>query len=179
MVDFTTVARPYADALFNLAHEQKTLDTWLEALIWLSTIIQNPDLAARVSSPTLTHQEIEHYFVELLGPRATESVKRFIALLIANHRLATLPAIAQQFQALKDQAEKTLDTVVQSAFPLTDKQTADLSTLLAKRYKKAVRLKVRLVPELIGGVKIIIGDQVIDASVRGKLNALANSLQSA
>jgi len=114
----------------------------------------------------------------LLGERADEGVKRFVATLVENHRLMLLPEIAAQFRALKSKAEGVVVAEVHTALPLSDAQAAELVETLSRRYGSAVRLDVRSAPELIGGVRVRVGDDVIDASVSGKLYALAASLKN-
>jgi len=178
MAEIITVARPYAEAVFSLASEQKRLDAWLEALVWLAAMVDNPDVAQRVTNPKHTAQEIEALMLGILGTRGDETVKRFLAMLIENNRLMLLPEIAHQYEALKSKAEGVTDAVVETAFPLSDEQVADLAAKLSKRYGKNVHLDVHVAPELIGGVRMLVGDDVIDASVRGKLNELAASLKN-
>lgn len=178
MAEIITVARPYAEAVFSLASEQKRLDAWLEALVWLAAMVDNPDVAKVVTNPKHTAQEIEALMLDVLGKRGDESVKQFVATLLENNRLMLLPEIARQYEALKSQAEGVTEALVSSAFPLSDAEVADLTGTLSKRYDKTVRLTVSVDPELIGGVRVKIGDDVIDASVRGKLNELAASLKN-
>ncbi|BEV73054.1 MULTISPECIES: F0F1 ATP synthase subunit delta [unclassified Paludibacterium] len=178
MAELITVARPYAEAVFSLASEQKRLDAWLEALQWLAAMVNNPDVANVVTNPKHTAQEVEALFLGVLGDRADDSVKRFVETLIENSRLMLLPEIARQYEALKAEAEGAIEARVQTAFPLTDAQASDLVASLSKRYGKTVRLDVKVEPELIGGARVLVGDDVIDASVRGKLYALAASLKN-
>lgn len=178
MAEIITVARPYAEAVFSLASEQKRLDAWLEALVWLAAMVNNPDVAQVVTNPKHTAQEIEALMLDVLGTRGDEAVKRFIATLTENNRLMLLPEIAKQFEALKSKAEGVIEGVVQTAFALSDADVADLTARLTARYGKTVRLDMQVEPELIGGVRVLIGDDVIDASVRGKLSQLAASLKN-
>jgi len=178
MAEIITVARPYAEAVFSIASEQKRLDAWSEALVWLAAMVENPDVAERVTNPKYTAQEVEALLLNVLGERADETVKRFVAALNENHRLMLLPEIASQYEALKAESEGMLEAVVQSAFALDPAQVAELADTLSKRYGKSVRLDVRVDQELIGGVRVLVGDDVIDASVRGKLYALAASLKN-
>jgi F-type H+-transporting ATPase subunit delta len=178
MAEIITVARPYAEAVFSIASEQKRLDAWLEAIEWLAAMVNNPDVVEVATNPKHTAQEIEALMLGVLGDRADETVKRFVATLIENHRLMLLPEIAAQFRDLKSRAEGALDAVVQTALPLSDAQTAELAGTLSKRYGCTVRLDVQAAPELIGGVRVRVGDDVIDASVSGKLYALAASLKN-
>ena len=178
MAELITVARPYAQAVYSLATEQQRLDAWSEALGWLAAMVSNPDVAQVVTNPKHTAQEVEALMLGVLGERASEDVKRFVGTLVENHRLTLLPFIADQFELLKAEAEGAIDATVESAFPLTDEQAAELTSMLSKKYGKSVRLDVHVAPELLGGVRVLIGDDVIDASVRGKLHTMAASLKN-
>ncbi|MCW3480152.1 F0F1 ATP synthase subunit delta [Neisseriaceae bacterium JH1-16] len=179
MAELTTVARPYAEAVFSLANEQQRLGAWSEALAWLAAMVQNPAVTEFVTEPKHTAQEIEALVLNVLGAeRDTAEVKNLVATLIANGRLLLLPQIAEQFELLKAEAEGVLDALAETAFPMTDAQRAELTDTLSKKYGKTVRLDVRVTPELIGGVRVLLGDDVIDASVRGKLHDMAASLKN-
>ncbi|MFC3531647.1 F0F1 ATP synthase subunit delta [Vogesella facilis] len=178
MAELITVARPYAEAVYSLATEQQTQSKWSEALAWLAAMVANPDVAQVVTNPKHTAQEIEALLFDVLGDKASNEVRHFVVTLIENRRLTLLPEIAAQFEVLKAQAEGVVDATVETAFALTDAQQAELTASLSHKYAKSVRIVVREVPELIGGVRILIGDDVIDASVSGKLQAMAASLKN-
>lgn len=178
MAELITVARPYAEAVFSLACGQKRLDDWLTTLQWLAAMVNNPDVAEIATSPKHSAQEVEALFLDILGERANDDVKRFIVTLVENGRLMLLPEIASQYRALKAEAEGMLDAYVQTAYALTETQASELVACLSKRYGKTVRLDVKVNPELIGGARVFVGDDVIDASVRGKLYTLAASLKN-
>ena len=109
----------------------------------------------------------------MLGDRADVEVKNFIDALQENHRLTLLPEIARQFELLKSREESVVEATVESAFPLNDQQAQELAGTLKAKFGKDVRLSTSVDPDLIGGVRIKVGDDVIDASVRGKLQAMA------
>ena len=178
MAEIITVARPYAEAVYSLATEAKRLDTWSEALVWLAAMVNNPDVAEVVTNPKHTAQQVEALMLDVLGERGNDDVKRFVATLIENNRLLLLPEIARQFELLKAEAEGIIDGIVETAFPMTDDQLSELTATLSRKYGKTVRLEVQVDAELIGGVRVLIGDDVIDTSVRGKLHAMAASLKN-
>jgi len=178
MAEIITVARPYAEAVFRLAKEEKRLPAWSEALAWLSAVVSHPDVQGIVTHPERTPDEVEKLLAGLIGDRADAQVKNLLSALAENHRLTLLPEIASQFELLKKQEEGVLDVVVTSAFPLTETQAAELAETLKAKYGKQVALTSKVDPELIGGVCLQVGDDVIDASVRGKLHAMAVSLKS-
>jgi len=177
MAELITVARPYAEAVFSLAREKAQIERWSDALIMLSAMMDNHDVVEVISSPKHSAQEVEALMLDIVGgQQADDDVKNFISILIANHRTTLLPEIARQFEQFKAQAANVLDATVESAFGLNDAQKADLTATLSRTYGKTVRLSVQENPDLIGGVRVLVGDDVIDASVRGKLQAMAASL---
>ncbi|AQR66167.1 F0F1 ATP synthase subunit delta [Aquaspirillum sp. LM1] len=178
MAEIITVARPYAEAVFRLAKDEKRLLPWGDALTILAAMMENSDAVTYVTHPKRTAQEAEKLIVDVLGDRADSEVKNFIAVLLENHRLTLLPEIARQFELLKSREESVVEATVESAFPLNDAQAAELATTLKAQFGKDIRLSTSVDPNLIGGVRIKVGDEVIDASVRGKLQAMAVSLKS-
>jgi F-type H+-transporting ATPase subunit delta len=178
MAELITVARPYAEAVFSLATEQKRLDPWSETLAWLAAMVNNQDVAEVATNPKNTAKEVEALMLGVLGERADEAVKGFVRALIENSRLMLLPEIANQFELLKAQAEGVIEAIAETAFPMSEEQKADLTATLSKKYGKTVRLDVRENADLIGGVRVLVGDDVIDASVRGKLHAMAAGLKN-
>ncbi|WP_028534616.1 F0F1 ATP synthase subunit delta [Paludibacterium yongneupense] len=178
MAELITVARPYAEAVFSLATEKGQPDRWSDALVWLAAMVNNPDVVELITSPKHTAEEVESLLLDMVGSQVDDDVKNFIVLLVENHRLLLLPEIASQFEQLVAQAANILDAKVETAFGLSDEQKAELTATLSRKYGKTVRLDVRENPDLIGGVRVLVGDDVIDASVRGKLQAMAASLKN-
>ena len=178
MAEIITVARPYAEAVFRLAKDENRLLPWGDALSVLAAMMENSDAVTYVTHPKRTAQEAEKLIVDVLGDRADSEVKNFIAVLLENHRLTLLPEIARQFELLKSREEGVVDAAIASAFPLNEAQTTELAATLAAKYGKTVRLTCSVDADLIGGVRIKVGDDIIDASVRGKLQAMAVSLKS-
>jgi F-type H+-transporting ATPase subunit delta len=178
MAELITVARPYAEAVFSLAREKAQSERWSDALQLLVAMANNPDVVEAITSPKHTAEEIEALLLSVVGEQPDEDIKNFVKLLIANHRTLLLPEIERQFELLSAQAANILDASVESAFGLNAEQKAELTATLSKIYGKSVRLDVLENPELIGGVRVLVGDDVIDASVRGKLQAMAASLKN-
>lgn len=178
MAEHTTVARPYAKAIFGLANESKTLGAWSQTLAYLVAIVQDNHFLEVASNPINSAKSVESSVIDILGDNATEEVKRFVSEVIKHHRLNSLPAIAALFEEYKAQAEAIIDATVESAFPLETTQVTEMVASLTKKYGSVVRISVMVKPELIGGVRIIIGDDVIDTSVRGQLANMAASLKN-
>ncbi|MFC4160645.1 F0F1 ATP synthase subunit delta [Chitinimonas lacunae] len=178
MAELITVARPYAEAVFRLAKEANALPAWSDALAVLAVAARDPLAAEFAANPRFGAKQVQALLIELLGARATEPVTSFLAVLLENRRFVLLPLIAELFEQYKATEEGSVEAQIESAFELTSEQLADLTQMLAERCKRRVTATVSVVPELIGGVRMTIGDDVIDASVRGKLASLSAALTS-
>lgn len=175
MAELATIARPYAEAAFRLARERQALAAWSDALGRLAQVADDPAAGALIGNPNVAAAQVEDLFRAAGG--ADAELGNFIHLLADNGRLACLPAIAVQFQAMKQGEEGVKDGVIHSAFPMDDAQVANLRKLLEKRFGP-LQLSVVVEPGLIGGVKVVVGDQVLDTSVSGKLEAMRTALNS-
>lgn len=178
MAEIITVARPYAEAVFRLAKEENAVAKWSDVLSFLAAIVQDQRIADMIGNPKFESAQIENLVLELLADRADAQVKNFIQVLMHNVRLSLLPQIAEQYEQFKAELEGRVAIEVTSAYPLSESQLNDLASSIEKRMNRKVTATVQVDPELIGGVKVTVGDEVIDASVRGKLQAMAASLKS-
>lgn len=182
MAESTTVARPYARAIFAQTGARKTaMKKWSEVLAVATLVAENPVMARFLGSPSVSADDKAEAFAgvlaELAGEKAlTGPVRNFLRLLAANHRLPVLPAISGEFERLRDEAERTVKAEVFTALPISDEQRERLAAALKARLDREVELEVRLDESLIGGVVIRAGDLVIDGSARGRLNQLATAL---
>ena len=176
MAENLTLARPYAEAAFSLARDAANLAAWDLALSRLSAVAANAQAQVAMSDPRASDEAVSGLLSDVAGDLSAEQLS-FVRVLVANGRAVLLPEIAQLFAQLKNTQEGVRDANVSSAFALTEAQQAQLAADLEARFGK-VRLSVAVDPELIGGVRIAVGDQVIDASVRGKLATMATALQN-
>lgn len=176
MAEFLTLARPYAKAAFAYASEQNAVDSWSNVLQLLSAAVQDEAFSAYLNRPELTPAEQVALFAKVLGNEQTVAVSNFLTLLADNGRLALLPEIDTEFEQLKSQNNKTVDVVIESAFPLDSVQEQKLAHALEKRLNSAVKVTVEVNPALIAGVVIRAGDQVIDDSVLSKLDKMRTRL---
>jgi F-type H+-transporting ATPase subunit delta len=177
VAEIVTIARPYAEAIFRLAKEQGKLAAWSESLAKLAAFAIDAAVAACIGNPSLTARQKSDLVISLLGGTVDAEVANFVGVLAENERLAALPEIATFFEALKDREEGIKDAIVYSAFSMDDAQRQKLVAELETHFKTKLSAEIRLDPELIGGVKVVVGDQVLDASVRGKLSAMATALR--
>ena len=177
MAETVTVARPYAEAAFRAAREAGALGVWSDRLQRLAFVAQDARMAEMIGNPNLSAEQIARLFISLAGDNDA-MLGNFIHVLAENERLALLPEISALFEANKSAEEGVKEAVIQTAFPLSD---ADLKALLPQL---EAHFKTRLTPAvvvdaaLIGGVRVLVGDQVLDASVRGKLETLAAALKN-
>ncbi len=177
MAENVTIARPYADAAFELARGAGALGPWSEALDRLAAVAADSSMQACFKDPKISTEQLNTLMKEVSGDLTAEQ-QNFVRVLVENERLQVLPEIRDLFVALKNEHEGVLEAEIASAFPLDDAALAALKADLEARFKAAINVKVILAPELIGGVRIAVGDEVIDASVRGKLANMAAALKN-
>lgn len=177
MAENVTVARPYAEAAFELARAGGALPAWQAALARMAAAAADPQMIECIADPRVSPAALTELFLGVAGDLSPEQ-RNFAGVLVDNRRLTVLPEISAIFDELKNTQEGTREAVVSSAFPLDDAQLANLAADLERKFGSKVKTTVKVEPELIGGVRIALGDQVIDASVRGKLNAMAVSLKN-
>ena len=177
MAELSTIGRPYAEALFQTARTSaEGLDRWASIADELAGLVSHPQVAEVVSDPKLDDTQIGELISGLVKEPLPAAATGFLKLLIANKRLAALPEIAKQFRQLKNNAEGVADCLIETAFPLADNQMNDLVAALAKRFPAKLKPTVQVNPALIGGVRIAVGDQVLDSSVRARLNQMQTAL---
>jgi F-type H+-transporting ATPase subunit delta len=177
MSELSTLARPYAEAAFRLAQGESDLAGWSSRIATLAAIVSDPQVAALISDPAVSVERVASLVIEVAGGGLGERGANFVKVLAENDRLAVLPEIHAQYEALKADAEGTLEATITSAQALTQAQIDELVTGLKARFNRAVNVKAAVDPELIGGAVIAIGDQVIDGSVKGRLQRMAFALQ--
>ncbi|AUN96193.1 F0F1 ATP synthase subunit delta [Pseudazoarcus pumilus] len=178
MAENLTIARPYADAAFEQAKAEKALGQWLDLLDRLSAIVSDEAMQAAVRDPKLTDEQVCALVTGVAGEGLGADQQNFVRILVENDRLQVLPQIRDLFVQKKNGHEGVLEADVSSAFPLDDAARAKLQKDLEAHFKAKLNVHVRVDPELIGGVRIAVGDDVIDTSVRGKLANMAAALKN-
>ncbi len=177
MAELVTIARPYAEAVYKLAREKNALAQWSDALANLDAVVADVRVQAVISDPNVSAQQLEGLVLGVIGDKLEASEARnFIQVLVQNGRLELTPHIRGVYESLKREYEGTLEANVISALPISDEQVKALVVTLETKFKRKITAKVEIDPQLIGGVKIVVGDKVIDATVRGRLDAMATAL---
>ena len=178
MAESLTIARPYAQAVFRLAHESGSLAAWSRRLQRLALVAADPRMIALAGDPRFSPGEVAAHFLSLSDEPDNAELKSLLELLATNERLPVLPQICETFEVLRSGAEGIREALVASAFALDEAQLAELLPRLEAHFGGRLKPRVEVDPSLIGGIRVAVGDQVLDASVAGKLEAMALALMS-
>lgn len=178
MAEPSTIARPYAEAVFKLADAQGKLADWSIALANLSAVAADARVRAAVGDPNLPAAKAAGLVISILAGKLSGDAENFVRVLAENGRLGVVAEIRAHFEALKNQREGTVEAEIHTAFELSPAQLADLVARLEKKTGRKVKARVSVDPALIGGVKVAVGDKVIDGSARAQLGALENALKA-
>jgi F-type H+-transporting ATPase subunit delta len=176
MAEIVTIARPYAEAAFKLAHEENRLEPWSQMLGLLELVAGDAEVARCIGDPNVTAQQLESLILGVCGERLDGAGRNFVQVLVHNDRLAFLPEIRAMFEAQRLAQAGVLEAEIYSAFAIDDTQVAQLVNKLESKYQRKVRAQVSVDSTLIGGIRIVVGDKVVDATVRGRLDAMSAAL---
>ena len=174
MAELATIARPYAEALFKAAaSDLDAAAVWVDAL---NEIAKNPQLQQFSGDPNVTAAQVFDVIAGVARVALPEMAKNFLRTVIENGRLNALPEIAAQFRTLKNAQSGSSDAVVYSAFAIDSVALAEVSATLEKRFGRKLNVSVQLQPELIGGIRVVVGDEVLDSSVKARLEQMKVAL---
>jgi F-type H+-transporting ATPase subunit delta len=176
MSELSTLARPYAEAVFRMAQGEADLAGWSGRLASLAAIAGNADMARLIADPAISSERVAALVVEVAGAGLGERGANLVHVLAGNDRLTVLPEIAAQFETLKANAEGTLEALITTAQVISLAQIDELAAGLKAKFQREVSVHVEVDESLIGGAVITIGDQVIDGSVKGRLEKMAFAL---
>jgi F-type H+-transporting ATPase subunit delta len=176
MAELSTVARPYAEAVFKLSRDTGSVQKWSDTLAFLELVVSDAQVQSLIGNPRITREHLTSLIVDVAGGRLDAEATRLVETLVENGRLVLLPSVRSQFEALRQANEGVVDAEITSAFELDASQTAELVKQLEAHLKRGVRPAVHVDPNLIGGVRIRVGDLVIDNSVRGRLDRMQAAL---
>jgi F-type H+-transporting ATPase subunit delta len=178
MAENITIARPYGEAVFQVAEAGARLGEWSNTLATMASVTAQPEVRAAIGDPKITADRLYGLFVSLCGDALAVEVQNLARTLIANRRLALVPEIRDIYEELKNAREGVIEARITTAFPLDDAQLAALIAGLERRFRRTVNPQVSVDGELIGGVRVQVGDELIDGSMRGRLDAMAAALKS-
>lgn len=189
MAEITTIARPYAKAAFTHARAAQARDAagagqatalaqWGQMLSLAAAVVAEPKMAAFLARPQLTATQQADALIAVCGDQLNAAAGNFIRQLCGNRRIFVLAAIRDQFAKMVAELQKLGEITVVSAFPMSDAQTTKVTASLQQRFAQDVHVSVEVDSTLMGGIVVRFGDLVIDASVRGRLNKLASTLNS-
>lgn len=174
MAELATIARPYAEALFKAAKADATAAAqWVEEL---AAIAGNEQLLQFADNPKVSAQQVFDLIAGVCKQALPEIGRNFLLAVIENGRVAVLPEIARQFRSLVNAQLGAFDAVVYSAYDIDSAALADLAGVLEKRFARKLKLQVVLEPELIGGVRVVVGDEVLDLTVKARLEQMKVAL---
>ena len=178
MAELATIARPYADALFKAATAGAGMDLastadWVDEL---AAIAANPQLRDLADNPKVTADQVFAVVTGVARTALSDMVKNFLRTVIDNGRLNALPEVAAQFRALVNRRNGSSDAVVFSAFPMDSSALSEVSAALEKRFGRKLNLAVQQDESLIGGIRVVVGDEVLDTSVKARLEQMKAAL---
>ncbi|OWT75716.1 MULTISPECIES: F0F1 ATP synthase subunit delta [unclassified Achromobacter] len=180
MAELSTVARPYAEALFGAALDDKTsgLQSWSDLVSAMAQVASNADVREAMADPRLDDAQRAQTFTGLLKGEVPQAARNFIELLAQNDRLLLLPEIASQFVTLKNRHEGSAQADITSAFEMSEAQVKDLTSALELKFGLKLKPRVTVDSSLIGGVRVAVGDQVLDTSVQAQLARMRDTLSA-
>jgi F-type H+-transporting ATPase subunit delta len=176
MAELTTVARPYAEAIFRSAVEANDVATFGAKLKVLGLVAENADMASLLGNPNVNAGQKAGTMTSVAGDGVPAALNNALLMLIGNGKAALLPFIAEHFERLQRDHDGVVKAVITSAFPMSEAEKRGLVEALAAKYGKRVEAEVRVDEALIGGARVQVGDVVIHASVRDTLNQMAQAL---
>lgn len=175
-MSYTTIARPYAKAVFEIAKQDKSFDTWSEQLSFLAALVTNNSIRAVIGSPKLTHQQRSDVLLKVCADKIDQKCSALLQVLSQNNRLLVAPAIYSIFHRLSNKEQKITEMNVTTANALTSQEQKQLAKQLSDKFKAELELSFKTDASIIGGIILDTGDKVLDASVKSKIRQLTNTL---
>jgi F-type H+-transporting ATPase subunit delta len=177
MAELSTIARPYAEALFAASGSAKdAAGPWLAALDAVAGLVAQPSVAQSLSLPGLSDENRFELISSLCGQSLPAPIAELLKVVLQNDRLSALPEIASQFHTLRNASDGVADCLIESAFPMSEAEVGALVAALARKFPVQLKPEVRVNQQLIGGVRVTVGDRVLDSSVRARLDAMRGQL---
>ena len=178
MAENANIARPYAQAVFELADSSGSLGQWSDSLRAMAAVAANPDMKALFINPRISRRDLGNVLIEVCGNRIDKQGENLILLMAKNRRLPVLPEISQQYEILRAEAERSVRAELESALPVSEQEQERIAEALKKRLGRKVDLVCKINEKLVGGAVIRAGDLVIDGSVQARLEKLAATMSA-
>jgi len=175
MAELATIARPYAEALFKAAGVGDQAQ-FAQQVQTLADVAGDAQLRQFADSPKVSAAQVFDLITSVVKSPISDAAKNLLRLVIENGRLAALPEVASQFHSLVNAGSGVSDAVIYSAYAIEPAQLADVVTALEKRFERKLNASVVLAPELIGGIRVVVGDEVLDTSVAARLQQMKVAL---
>lgn len=177
MAELASLARPYAEAVFELAVEADTIDQWSANLNFLAAIAKEPVMAEVITNPQVDKTTLTNIWLDICEGQLSEAGNNLLKILIENRRLPTIPSLLAQYERLKAEHQGYITVEIASPYPLNDAQIENIKNVLQQRLGKTVEIDHTIDKTLIGGWLIRTGDQVIDMSIKGRIQQLTTELR--
>ncbi|MCK5897914.1 MAG: F0F1 ATP synthase subunit delta [Methylococcales bacterium] len=177
MSELSTLARPYAEAVFKRALETETTEKWSTTLAFVAAVVNDITFAGIIDNPKVSDEQLTGLLLDICQQQTTKESENFLKLLIQNNRLTLADAIYNLYEAQKAEKEGYIDVDVRTAYAFTKDDEKKFSKTLKKELNKEVRLSIQVDKSLIGGFIAKAGDLVIDGSVKGQLQIMQKTLQ--
>lgn len=177
MAELATIARPYAEALFKHCSQSGSdlgaTVAWVEEL---AAIAADPQLRQLADNPKVNAEQVLGVIAGVARSALPDAARNFLRVILENGRLDALPEMAVQFRGLVNRLSGTSDAIVYSAFPMDEAALAELAGTLEKRFGRKLSLSVKIDESLIGGVRVVVGDEVFDTSIKARLEQMKAAL---
>lgn len=176
MAELATIARPYAEAMFAASHSSlAATQGWLDDL---AAVAGSAELLQFAANPKVSAEQVYQLIAETQKKALPKRIENFLRTVIENDRLEILPEVARQFRVLADNEAGTAEALIQSAFPIKKAELGELMDVLEKRFARKLKPNVQIDKSLIGGVRVTVGDQVLDTSVKAQLEQMKAALSA-
>ena len=174
MAELATIARPYAEALYKAT--ASSADATIGWLAPLAAVAGDARLQEFAANPKIVVQQVFDLIAGLVPNGLHDTGRNFLQTVLVNCRLAALPEVAQQYRILRNASTGAADAVIQSAYPIDDAALGDVTGALERRFGRKLTARVEIDPSLIGGIRAVVGDEVLDTSVKARLEQMKAAL---
>ena len=176
MSELSTLARPYAEAIFKRALENNSAAEWSDMLAFLSLVIQDTEMSVVIANPKVSQEQLTQLLSDICQDQVKGEGINLLKLLVQNDRIMLTPQISALYESFKAEHEGYVDVEVISAYALSKEEQNKFAVTLEKKLDKKVHITTSIDKSLIGGFLAKAGDKVIDGSIKGQLQQLAKKL---